>query len=108
MKIGFRSCGIDQCVYVKGAKDTFVYVFLYVDDMIIAAKAMEEINEVKMVLKSALKMKELGETKSILGMEIDHDRMAGTLMIKQSRYIDDVTNRFNQQDAKAVVIPERR
>ncbi|KAE9023991.1 hypothetical protein PR003_g14064 [Phytophthora rubi] len=38
MKIGFRSCGVDQCVYVKGAKDTYVYVCLYVDDMIIAAK----------------------------------------------------------------------
>ncbi|GMF61966.1 unnamed protein product [Phytophthora fragariaefolia] len=50
-------------------------------------------------------MKELGETKFILGMEIDHDRTAGTLMIKQTRYIDDVTNRFNQQNAKAVVNP---
>ncbi|KAE8880335.1 Retrovirus-related Pol polyprotein from transposon TNT 1-94 [Phytophthora fragariae] len=103
MKIGFCSCGADQCVYVKGAKGTYVYVCLYVDDMIIAAKTTEEINEVKMALKSAFKMKELGETKFILGMEIDHDRMAGTLMIKQTRYIDDVTNRFNQQDAKEVV-----
>ncbi|GMF25738.1 unnamed protein product [Phytophthora fragariaefolia] len=51
MKIGFRSCGADQCVYVKGAKDTYVYVCLYVDDMIIAAKTKEEINEVKMALK---------------------------------------------------------
>ncbi|KAE8963868.1 hypothetical protein PF011_g28877 [Phytophthora fragariae] len=47
MKIGFRSCGTDQCVYVKGAKDTLVYVCLYVDDMIIAAKTMEEINEAR-------------------------------------------------------------
>ncbi|KAE9023990.1 hypothetical protein PR003_g14063 [Phytophthora rubi] len=58
-----------------------------------------------MALKSAFKMKVLGETKFILGMEIDHDRTAGTLMIKQTRYIDDVTNQFNQQDAKAVVNP---
>ncbi|KAE8974324.1 hypothetical protein PR002_g25946 [Phytophthora rubi] len=97
--------GPTSCVYVKGTKDAFVYVCLYVDDMIIAAKTTEEINEVKMALKSAFKMKELGETKFIFGMEIDHDRMAGTLMIKQTRYIDDVTNRFNQQDAKEVVNP---
>ncbi|KAE9296708.1 hypothetical protein PR003_g23685 [Phytophthora rubi] len=105
MKIGLRSCGADQCVYVKGAKGTYAYVCLYVDDMIIAAKTKEEINEVKMALKNAFKMKELGETKFILGTEIDHDRMAGTLMTKQTRNIDDVTNRFNQQDAKAVVNP---
>ncbi|KAL4116578.1 hypothetical protein PRIC2_012030 [Phytophthora ramorum] len=105
IKIGFRSCGADQCVYVKDTKDNYVYVCLYVDDMIIAAKTEEEINEVKMALKCAFKMKEMGEVKFILGMEIDHDRMAGKLMIKQTRYIDDVMNRFKQQDAKAVVSP---
>ncbi|GMF57866.1 unnamed protein product [Phytophthora fragariaefolia] len=56
-----------------------------------------------MALKSAFKMKELGEVKFILGMEIDHARMAGTLMIKKMCYIDDVTSRFNQKDAKVVV-----
>ncbi|GMF12666.1 unnamed protein product [Phytophthora lilii] len=105
MKIGFCSCGADQCVRVNGAKDEYVYVCLYVNDMIIAAKTNKEIDEVKMALKSAFKMKELGEAKFILGMEINHDRTTGTLMIKQTRYIDDVANRFNQQDAKAVVNP---
>ena len=31
--------------------------------------------------------------------------MTGTLMINQTRYIDDVVNRFKQQIAKAVVNP---
>ncbi|KAG3022017.1 hypothetical protein PC121_g24868 [Phytophthora cactorum] len=56
----------DQCVYVKGKKDKYVYVCLYVDDMIIAVKNTTEINEVKTALKSAFKMKELGEAKFIL------------------------------------------
>ena len=73
--------------------------------MIIAAKTNKEINEVKSALKSAFKMKELGKVKFILGMEIDRDHMTGTLMISQTRYIDDVVDRFNQQDAKAVVNP---
>ena len=90
---------------MKGIKNNYVSVCLYVDDMIIAAKTNKEINEVKSALKSAFKMKELGEVKFILGMEIDRDHMTGTLMISQTRYIDDVVNRFNQQDAKAVVNP---
>ena len=40
---GFKSCGADQCVYVKHYWDEFVYVYLYVDDMIIAAKTSDEI-----------------------------------------------------------------
>ena len=56
--------------------------------MIIAAKTSDEIREVKETLKNASKMKESGVGKFIfLGMEIDHDKNAGTLMIKQTRYI---------------------
>jgi len=99
MKIGFRSCGADQCVYVICSKDNYVYVCLFVDDMIIAAKTNKEIDEVMMALKSEFKMKELGEVKFILGMEVDHDHTASTLMIRQTRYIDDVVSPFNQQDA---------
>ncbi|POM67185.1 Integrase catalytic core protein [Phytophthora palmivora] len=102
---GFKSCGADQCVYVKRTKDGFVYVCLYVDDMIIAAKTVGEISEVKDTLNNAFKMKELGTAKFILGMEIDHDRNASTLMIKQTRYIDDVAERFGQKNAKPVDNP---
>ena len=71
---GFKSCGADQCVYVKRTRNGFVYVCL--EYMIIAAKTSEEIHEVKMALKNAFKMKELGEVRFILGMEIDHDKNA--------------------------------
>ncbi|KAE8982423.1 hypothetical protein PR001_g23731 [Phytophthora rubi] len=37
--------------------------------------------------------------------EIDHDCTSDTLMIKQTRFIDDAMNRFNQQYANAVVDP---
>ncbi|KAJ8554708.1 hypothetical protein ON010_g9775 [Phytophthora cinnamomi] len=80
LKNGFKSFGADQCVYVK--------------------RSNNKIREVKDGLKNAFKMKELGTAKFILGMEIDHDETAGTLMIKQTRYIDDVVERFGQQNAK--------
>ncbi|ETP08782.1 hypothetical protein F441_15296 [Phytophthora nicotianae CJ01A1] len=105
MKIGFRSCGADECVYVKANQGSLVYVCLYVDDMIIAARTREETQDVKTALKNAFKMKELGEAKFILGMEINHDYSSKTLMIKQTRYIDDVVERFKQKDAKVVVNP---
>ena len=82
-----------------------MYVCLYVDDIIIAAKTSEEIKDVKDALKNALKMKELGTTNFILGMEIDHNTTAGTLTIKQTLYIDDVVNRFGQENAKLVDNP---
>ncbi|GMF37248.1 unnamed protein product [Phytophthora fragariaefolia] len=101
LKNVFKSCGADQCVYVKRTQNGFVYVCLYVDDMIIAAKTHKEVQEVKEALKAAFKMKELGPAKFILGMEIDHDQNAGTLMIKQTRYIDDVAERSGKVTVEA-------
>lgn len=59
----------------------------------------------KDALKNSFKMKELGPATFILGMEIDHDEAAGTLMIKQTRYIDDMAERFGQQNATLVSNP---
>ncbi|OWZ04219.1 Integrase, catalytic core protein [Phytophthora megakarya] len=56
VEIGFRSCGADECVYVKVKEGRYVYICLYVEDMIIAAKTTEEIQEVKPPPKSAFKM----------------------------------------------------
>ena len=41
-------------------------------------------------------MKELGKAEFTPGMEIDHNRAARTLIIKQTRYIDDVVKRFTK------------
>ena len=94
MKNGFKSCGADQCGYVKCSQGNLVYVGLYVDDMIIGARTSKKINQVKEVLKKAFKIKELGKAEFISGMEINHDRSARTLMIKQTRYIDDVVKKI--------------
>lgn len=105
MQIGLRSCEADQCKYVMKKAPIFVYVCLYVEDMIIAAKTSKEIQDVKQALKKAFKMGELGEAKFILEMEINHDRTGKTLIIKQTRYINDVVERFYQQSSKAVENP---
>ncbi|OWZ20869.1 polyprotein [Phytophthora megakarya] len=105
LRNGFKSCGADQCVYVKRSNIGHVYVCFYVDDMIIAVRTVGEIRDVKEALKNAFMMKELGTAKFILGMEIDHDKNDGMLMIKQTRYMDDIMERFGQLNAKATDNP---
>eukprot|EP00253_Pinus_taeda_P003776 PITA_03776 len=48
--------------------------------MLIASKSMEEINRLKAQLSRKFDMKDLGETKHILGMEIHRDKKNGNLM----------------------------
>ncbi|XP_070047356.1 uncharacterized protein [Nicotiana tomentosiformis] len=59
----------------------FVYLLLYVDDMLISAKDLIEIHNLKSQLKSEFEMKDLGAAKKILGMEIKRDRKANRLFL---------------------------
>jgi len=74
----------DSCVYHKKLQDgTFVYLLLYVDDMLIASKSIFEINKLKTMLNNEFEMKNLGAAKKILGMEINRDRSVGKLYLSQ-------------------------
>ena len=102
----FRRSSYDSCVYFRVCDDgSFVYLLLYVDDMLIAAKDQKEVRKVKAQLSSEFEMKDLGAAKKMLGMEILRDRSAGKLYMSQKRYIEKVLRRFNMQSAKPVSTP---
>nr|GEY47759.1 retrovirus-related Pol polyprotein from transposon TNT 1-94 [Tanacetum cinerariifolium] len=78
---------------------------LYVDDMLIAAKNIVVINDLKALLKSKFEMKDLGAAKKILGMEIWRDRKAGRLWVSQEKYIEKVLHAFFVDQSKPVSTP---
>ena len=102
----FKRSNYDSFVYLKMSDDgLFVYLLLYVDDMLIVANDKEEIRKVKVQLNKEFEMKDLGTTKKILGMEIMRNRKAGKLNLSQKWYIEKVFHRFNMQNAKPVSTP---
>ncbi|KAG8474805.1 hypothetical protein CXB51_031510 [Gossypium anomalum] len=69
----FKRSSFDSCVYFKKNNDSsFVYLLLYVDDMLIAAKDKGEIRKVKAQLSEEFEMKDLGPAKKILDDEIEY------------------------------------
>ena len=65
----------DKCVYLKKKMldGSFIYLLLYIDDMLIAASSKAEIDNLKALLSSEFEMKDLGAAKKILGIEIWRD-----------------------------------
>ena len=57
----------DPCCYFKKYTDSYVFLLLYVDDMLIEGSSIREINNLKTRLSVAFEMKDLGPAKSILG-----------------------------------------
>ena len=56
-------------------------------------------------LKLIKKIRDLGEAETFLGMEIVRDRKKRTLKIKQSKYIENMCERFGLTEAKPVHTP---
>ena len=105
-ELGLRRCEFDHCVYVKEVTGgIYVYLLLYVDDMLVASKSMVEIEKVKKLLSGRFEMKDLGCARRILGMDINRDRAGGVLTVSQSSYVEKVLRTFNMNDANAVTTP---
>ena len=82
-----------------------IYLILYVDDMLVACRYLFEVEKLKVLLSSEFDMKDLGEAKKILRMEILRDREKGILYLNQKRYIEKVLRRFSMSDEKCVSTP---
>ena len=103
---GYLRSNYDSCVYHKELSDkSFIYLLLYVDDMLIAARSISDIGLLKTQLRNEFEMKDLGAAKKILGMEIIRDRKAGKLYLSQGKYIEKVLQRFGMFDSKPVSTP---
>ena len=62
-------------------------IILYVDDLLIAGNRQKEIRRVKRELMKGFKMKDLGDVKEFLGIEIIRNRVSRTLRLTQGTYI---------------------
>nr|GMD10698.1 Retrovirus-related Pol polyprotein from transposon TNT 1-94 [Ipomoea batatas] len=103
---GFSRSQYDSCVYFKEfSNGSFVYLLLYVDDMLIASPNMSLVEKLKSQLSNEFEMKDLGAAKKILGMEIHRDRQAGKLYLSQKKYVEKVLDRFNMSNCKPVSTP---
>ncbi|KAL9292922.1 putative RNA-directed DNA polymerase [Arabidopsis thaliana] len=104
--IKYTRSAYDSCVYFKKCNgDTYIYLLLYVDDMLIASANKSEVNELKQLLSREFEMKDLGDAKKILGMEISRDRGAGFLTLSQEGYVKKVLRSFQMDNAKPVSTP---
>jgi hypothetical protein len=58
---GFRQCKSDISIYVQTKQGQVVYLVLYVDNLSIFSKSLDEVKKVKLALLEEFEMKDLGE-----------------------------------------------
>ena len=102
---GFIENKFDQCVYMKVGGSKFIFMVLYVDDILLANSDVNLLNDTKRLLSANFDMNDLGEASFVLGINIYRDRSLNLLRLSQRAYIYRVLKRFNMQMCKAGDVP---
>ena len=103
--IGFKQSNADPCIFIKTEESEKIIVAVYVDDLIIATKTNEKMEEVKKSLSSRFKMKDLGRLHHCLGITIEYDETRRCLWLHQKPYILKMLEKFGLSQAKTVSTP---
>ncbi|KAL3160750.1 hypothetical protein ABBQ32_14128 [Trebouxia sp. C0010 RCD-2024] len=103
--MGFTASAADPGLYIAQFKGGKVYLLVYVDDMLVAAKSMADIQHVKDRLAKAFKVTDLGEVKYFLGMSVERDRQAKTLKLTQERLSTELVSQYGMRESKIKSAP---
>ena len=100
---GYSVTPADTSLFVKANEGKLAIVLVYVDDLVITGDDEEEIPRTKENLSVRFQMKELGQLKHFLGLEID--RTQEGIFLCQQKYSKDLLKRFGMLECKPISKP---
>ena len=102
-KYGYHQSNSDHTLFIKRRKCQVTCLIIYVDDMIITGNDPEEITQFRRNLFLEFEMKDLGELKYFLGIEVLRSKEG--IFISQQKYVLDLLAQTGLLDCKPVDTP---
>ena len=102
---GFVMNPIDECTYHKFSGSKYIFLVLYVDDILVATDDLNLLRDTKKFLSNKFKMKDLGNVSYVLGIQIYRDHSKDILGLSQKGYIEKLLQRYGMQDCKPLDTP---
>ena len=87
-QLGFKKNNIELCLYTHGEGESVAYLLINVDDLLICSKNKRKIQNVKKLLTNRFEMKDLGEVKEYLGINIDYDYFKNEIRLNQKNTLN--------------------
>ena len=100
----FSQVKSDNSLYMKKGIHGTVFILVYVDDMLITGDNSEEINRIVHKLDQNFAIKDLGELKKFLGIQVIR-KTNGELILSQQNYITEILQRANMHKANPLPTP---
>jgi len=101
--IGFCMSNANHSLYVCKSDEGIVVITIYVDDLIVGGDNEKEVEHVKRFLKQKFDMKDLGELKFFLGIEVI--RTPEGIWLLQRQYALDMLSKYGMVGCKPISIP---
>lgn len=95
--MGFVQSTSDPCIYVKEEFGEIFIIAVYVDDILLAGKTDQQINEVKQALADQFEMKDMGELHHFLDIKV--------VWIGQEAFTKSMLEKFGMESSKPVSTP---
>nr|CAN83337.1 hypothetical protein VITISV_004574 [Vitis vinifera] len=102
---GFKDNTVERCIYLRVSGSSYIFLVLYVDDILLASNDSDLLIETKHMLSTHFDMKDLGEASYVLGIKILRDRANGVLKLSQRTYIEKILKMFNMGNCRSSKAP---
>ena len=103
---GWRRLSSDWCIYIwRDSKSHLMILAVHVDDMLLAGNSRELMEDAKTWLAKHFKIKDMGNPKLVVGLEVIRDERRGTTEVSQGHFIDELAIRYHQETAPTSPTP---
>ena len=103
--IGFKQSTSDPNLYILTTPlGGFLFLLLYVDDLLITCRCRDQVNRIKKLLSDNYRMTDLGPARQFLSIQIDR-LFSGDIRLSQERFVQTILQRFQMGDCNGVATP---
>lgn len=104
LNLGFRRGESDPCIYNKQEGELFIFILLYVDDMLVASEDTLLTEKVIDSISKIFKLTNLGSISTYLGVQVERNDQ-GVYYIHQQKYIDQILIEYGMEECRTSRIP---
>ena len=90
-------------LYVQNSYKCIMIITIYVDDLIVGGDSLDENEHVKGLLKKQFDMKDLGDLRYFLGIEVI--RTPEGIWLSHRQYVLDMLSKYGMADCKPILVP---
>ena len=102
-QLGFKESGADPCVFVRQNKEKLVIIAVYVDDLILLAETLDEMQAMKKSLSDTFRMKDLVNLQYCLGITFIQTK--DSISLSQKQYFFKLLEKYGLSEATTVSTP---